>query len=78
MPIDQNDPRLLVGARVIAIKRSPNPNNPSYDTGDIGVVADAPDYNLVDVNWENGQRRWSTLLENIDFLSSDPAYQLFS
>jgi hypothetical protein len=78
MPIDQNDPRLIIGAKVIAIKRSPNPNNPGYDTADMGIVAGRPSYGCVDVNWENGRMRWNTLLENIDFLSSNPAYQLFS
>jgi hypothetical protein len=78
MPIDRNDPRLIVGARVIAIKRSPNVNNPGYDVGDIGVIAGRPSYSSVDVNWENGHRRWNTFLENIDFLSSDPADQLFN
>jgi hypothetical protein len=78
MPIDQNDPRLIIGAKVIATKRSPNINNRSYDVGDIGVVAGAPVYGCVDVNWKNRRMRWNTRLENINFLSSDPAYQLFS
>jgi hypothetical protein len=78
MPIDQNDPRLLIGTKVIATKRSPNLNNPGYDVGDIGVVVDTPSDDWVDVNWENGHRRWVTRLENINFLSSDPTYQLFS
>jgi hypothetical protein len=78
MPIDQNDPRLIVGAKVIATKRSPNPNNPGYDTGGIGVVAGTPFDDCVYVNWENGRMRWNTLLENINFLSSDAADQLFS
>jgi hypothetical protein len=78
MPIDQHDPRLLIGARVVATKRSPNPNNPGYDVGDMGVVASRPSYGCVDVSWENGRMRWNTLLENINFLSSDPADQLFN
>lgn len=78
MPIDQNDSRLFIGAKVIATKRSPNPHNPGYDTGDIGVVADTPSWGCVDINWDNGHRGWSTRLKNINFLSSDPADQLFS
>jgi hypothetical protein len=78
MPIDQNDPRLIIGAKVIAIKCSTNPNNPGYEVGDMGVVAGAPSYGCVEVSWENGRMRWNTLLENINFLSSNPAYQLFN
>jgi hypothetical protein len=78
MPIDQNDPRLLVGASVIATKRSPNINNRGYDVGDIGVVTGTPFNGCVYVNWKNGRMGWNTFFENIDFLSSDPAYQLFS
>jgi hypothetical protein len=78
MPIDQNDPHLFIGARVIAIKRSSNPNNPGYDVGDRGVIADIPIHGYADINWENGHMRWNTCLENVNFLSSDPADQLFS
>jgi hypothetical protein len=78
MPIDQNDPRLLVGAKVIATKRSPNPNNPGYEVGNIGVVADIPIHGYADINWENGHKRWNTCLENVNILSSDPTDQLFN
>jgi hypothetical protein len=78
MSIDRNDPRLIVGARVIAIKRSPNLNNPGYEVGDMGVVAGTSFHDCVYINWENGRMRWNTRLKNIDFLSSDPADQLFN
>jgi hypothetical protein len=78
MPIGQHDPRILIGTRVIAIKRSPNINNRGYDIGDIGVVADIPIHGYADVNWENGHRRWNTCLKNVNIISSDPADQLFN
>jgi hypothetical protein len=78
MPIDRNDPRLLIGTKVIATKRSLYIIDYGYDIGDIGVVADTPSYLYVDVNWENGHRHCNTRLKNIDFLSSDPADQLFN